>query len=305
MQTFTRIRNLNFSGKYPLAFTEQELQDVRMMTIDVSVARQALSPYFSSRTNPPNGFQGTFTQIWQDFVIRRHDVDFTRQRFVIADESDRQLIPAMKCIHELDVINLSLLATQLGQPNLIFLAQYVKDLSVMPFVLDELLFQCYADVALNVQVNVLKYEVCNFGNGENPTPPVPPVPLPVPIVEPGQPFPPALFAPEPPNSGGNYLPFPGDMSAPVDPSPLCGNYAVTYTIFNPTSPASVPFTQTITLPGNAYDTFIVEAVGGGSFNAGLVHSAPIMGDCTNDQETIVFSGGVAGLTITLDSSVEI
>ena len=94
MEEYVVLKTVTFSGKYPLSLTDAELEKARVILIDVQVSRKSKTPYFSNKTNPPNGFLGTFCTLADDFVLKRYDIDFEKQRFVFNFGTDRQDIPS-------------------------------------------------------------------------------------------------------------------------------------------------------------------------------------------------------------------
>lgn len=241
MEEFANIKKVQFSGKFPLILATADLKSARQVVMDVQVSRQPLSPYLSKKTNPPNGYYGSFCIVADGFVTQKFNIEFEKQRFIFEPSTDAQAIPAMGCILQTETDNLALVAQSLGVTVVKTPSAYYAALKPLFPDLANMLFQCYADTALSVTVQRLKYEICTPGN--DPTPPPPrPIPTPPPTqTPPGTSIPPGSYTPAPPGSGGNYEPFPGDGANPPPVGGIeCAKYKVTFIIRDIDNPNSDP-----------------------------------------------------------------
>jgi hypothetical protein len=251
MQTqYEVIKNLTFSGKYPLFLTKDDLEDAREILIDIEVLRRPRSPYFSDKTNPPNGFLASVVKREQKFHTERIDIIFEKTRLRILPCTDDQLIPTLLCVQAQDTANLVALGNALGVLLVADSGEYAENLLPLWIPPQELLFSCYAETALSVQVQRLKIDRC--GLGEDPEPP-PPIPLPKPPlvqISFDVPIPAPDYSPQPPGGANDYEPFPIDT--PDGGGGLgeeCEPVTVQYTVSDPGNENFPPTSGSITVLG--------------------------------------------------------
>lgn len=305
MQEFVVVRNETFSGRYPLKFSEENLTDIRALIIDVRISRPAKSAFFSNKTFPSNGFVSTMLSLSEGLALSRFDIEYAAQRFFFDFGTDRQLIPMHVCILKRETLNLSAAIVSLGGIPIVGDDAYIESLVPMPVLLDGFNFVCYADVALNVQAQILKHETCRDSGNPNPPPPKPKPPQNFPSFTPGTPITNQDYSPPPPGSGDDYEPYPGDGGGGNPPPPVCGNYEVSYLITNFTASGSSQTSGTIPTGGVPTGTFSRPGSSGGGFELGLVVPATIDGVCVPGQFVVVFSGASENATIEVSSVVEV
>ena len=217
MEEYTVIKTVTFSGKFQLVLTDADLEYARVLVADVEVTRRPQSPYFSTKTFPPNGFLGAACVLSGGFVTERIDVEYEKQRFIFHGSADEQDIPTQVCLAAIAASNLQALAIALGTVLSVGSSPYAEALTPSRLFPQILQFKCYADTALTVSVQVLKYENCTGTSQPPPPPPKPPAPPPAPQIPPGTPIPPEIYSP---NEGdpSSYEPFPLDEpEEPVEP----------------------------------------------------------------------------------------
>ncbi len=213
LQQFEIIKQVTFSGKFPLVLTDADIEDARCLHFDIFVSRPPTSPYFSSKTNPPESFYGTFIEMDRSIALRRYDIDYGRQRFRFTADLDHQVIPAMKCIYNLERSLFGFILEELIPGFIISEPDYLDRLTNIGQFSQLYLFKCYADTALTVVVYKKKFEACFEGSNENPPPPPPPEPPSIPAFAPGTPILEG-YAPDEGINAGDYEPFPGDFGDP-------------------------------------------------------------------------------------------
>jgi hypothetical protein len=244
-KNYVEIASYVFSGKFPAPIPFADIKKARILIADVQIVRPPLSPYFSDKTNPPNGFLGTMCAMSKGFVVSRYDIIFPKQRVYLQPQHDEQSTYMARCFDAIDANRLAVLATALGFPTVLTPNQFSLDLRSQGLFPDELLFVCYADTALSLTLSSLDVLECTPETSGFDTDPVPPPDIPAPVpVPPGQPVPPSVFSPRP--SGTNpadYAPFPLDNDGGGGGDfPACTPVTVTYSVELPDEPN--PFTGT-------------------------------------------------------------
>jgi len=260
MEEFNVVKNVVFSGRFPLVLDASITDKVRVLIADVEVVRPPSSPYFSSKTFPPNGFLATFTDIRDEYVLSRFNVEYERSRFVFWNGFDSQILPSMVCLASIGAVNLASLAIALGTSLGISSNPYVDSLTPITDLPNLLHFQCYADVGLSVTIQTLKYEECTDLVGERPEPPKPKTPLPKTKYPVGTPIPPSDLSPDELLQPEGYVPFPidspGDPDGGLPPTEACSLYNVTVFIEGyPDVDGFVGGFKTLPLLGEIEDTF--------------------------------------------------
>lgn len=291
-EEYEEVKNVTFSGKYPLEFSEEDIENVRSLVVYVQVARRSKSPYLSMKTNPPNGFLGTICAINNGHVLQRYDIDFEKQCFFFGEDVDRQLLPSQVCIVNQESQNLTQVAQALGLSVSLAPNAYLDSLTNRQVREEQLFFNCYADVALNVVVQRLKYELCNDDANPPPPPPKPkPVPPP-PEVPPGEPVPPSIYAPPPPGSGSNYEPFPGDRADPPGEGEECLSYAVSYIMRDPGNANFTPIEASVQVLGIVvgFET-IPSSTNPGLFDVVLRCGGQDLQDCLQGSAVPILTNG--------------
>jgi len=230
---FEIIETYVFSGKFEVPINFADIEKLRVLYADIQVVRKPKSPFFSNKTNPVNGFLGTFTTNIDGLTLRRYDIEFEKCRFILfGADIDTQQIYAARCYDALDTARLIVAVAELGGTLGSAQAPFSRDLTALSVPFDSLLFKCYADTALSVTLGRLDVLECTteypFETPPPPKPPAPPVP---PFYPPTVPISGEDYSPIPEGTDpNNYEPFPGD--APEEPGDFpqgenCVAYRVT------------------------------------------------------------------------------
>lgn len=306
MEDYEILKTVTFSGKYPLSLSDTDLEKTRVLLLDVQVSRKSKTPYFSNKTNPPNGFLGTFCTLAEDFVLKRYDIDFEKQRFVFTFNTDRQDIPTQICNLKRETVNLSAVAQALGIPVFVSDDDYTNALVALPIIERDFYFNCYADTALTVSVQRLKYESCSEFSNQPPSPPKPKKLPEPPTFPPGVSIPPDIYAPPPPGSGSNYEPFPGDVAGdPEVPSTSpCVRYRVNITVQDSGNPGFTPQTYNAEILGVIAGTYIKQ-ISEGNSEIGIIGGRIVGNTCVQREEYPQLTGTPVLEDIVINSIEEI
>ena len=306
MQEFEVLKTVTFSGKYPLSLTDAQMENARMILIDVQVSRPSKTPYFSEKTNPRNGFLGTFCTLADEYVLNRYNIDFEKQRFVFTFGTDRQDIPTQICNLKRETVNLSTVAIALGIPVFVTDDEYTKALVALPIVERDFYFNCYADTALTVSVQRLNYEACSEFSNPPPPPPKPKKLPEPPTFPPGVPIPPSIYAPPPPGSGSNYEPYPGDEPGEpgVQPTSPCVRYKVNITVRDSGNIGFAPITYDVEILGVIEGTYH-KSISETGFEIGIIGGNFVNDVCVGGKEYPQLTGTPVPSDITINSIEEI
>jgi hypothetical protein len=306
MEQFKKIKEVNFSGKFPLQLSNADLKDARAVCIDTQVLRRPSSPYFSNKSNPPNGYLGNFCRVEDGMVLDKNEIVFEKQRFLFLPCTDSQLIPTMLCLRD-DVFELLLeIAVKVGVPVIPAIDPYLLKLRPLFPGLSQMLFSCYADTALKVTVQLLKYEICNANGNDIPDPPQPLPPAGFTQIPAGEPVPPSIYAPPPDGSGTNYQPYPGDVPGTPGGGEECLRYIVNYTIVDTSNANFPPITADITVLGQVVGLEKVQNPSApSSFDIFVVCGGQDGGECLQGSRVIILQGGSVGIEGTINSIVAV
>jgi hypothetical protein len=177
-------------------------------------------------------------------------------------DDDQQIIPAMKCIFEAQLVYFTDIIEILAPGSVLPLGEYFTRL-VNPGLFSKIfLFKCYADTALTVVVRKRKYEVCDPTG--TPVPPPPPVPNPPPIPS----FPVGVpivdgLSPDEGFNPGDYEPFPGDTPGSDTGGETCTRYSIVVSV----SKDGNTSTQTYSIWGEYGDVSTTCDVDGDNFSS--------------------------------------
>lgn len=229
---FEVLQTYSFSGLFPIPLGRDITDEARILLLDFEVLREATSPSFSSRTNPPTSFYAAVCLIRDGYVLERRDVVFGKQRFYLQPAFDEQTMYALRCYDAINARRLQVAVDALGGSVVISTNPFSEDLTSLGIYPDLVTVSCYADTALSVRVIRLPVLTC-FPDFPSPTPDPPVVPQPPAIqrVPRGQPVPLAQYSPPPPGTlSTDYAPNPLD-AAVIEPPPFgisCTPYTVVY-----------------------------------------------------------------------------
>lgn len=306
---FEVVATYVFSGKFEVPINFADIEKTRVLYADIQVVRKPRSPYFSDKTNPVNGFLGTFTTNIDGLTIRRYDIEYEKTRvYLFGEHLDPQQIYAARCYDALDTARLIVAVAELGGSISSAQNPFSADLTAPGINFDSLLFKCYADTALSVTLGKLEVLECSedypFPTPPPPKPPAPPVP---PFYPPGEPISGSDYSPPPDNTDPeNYEPYPGDepdppLELPIEGECLRYRFTITYERYNVGSvqveiDLGAPIINFYTeeqVPFPAIDGLY--AVANGVWGTG--------GQCAGVLPTLIYNDLVGGSTFTIDSIV--
>lgn len=292
LQQYEIVKTVTFSGRFPLILSDADIAGARNIIFDIFVSRSPLSPYFSSRTNPPESFYGTFTEIADDIVLERRDIKYSRQRYTYVGNGDQQIIPAMKCLYELQRVLFGAILDAVSPGFVIVEGDYLERLNNPGLFSRQFLFVCYADTALTVVVRKRKFEECFDDAVDNAPPPFIPPPPSFPAFPPGTPILGGISPDEGVNPG-DYEPFPGDFpSTPPDDLFPFGDDCVAYLVtlswneFVQGAP-SVRVTRTFSVWGTIFGVTNEPRAGSNNGSVTILCSGNITDPCTPGFNPIV------------------
>lgn len=249
------------SGKGVLKVPAGAFQD-RYYILYLDVIRRPKNEYLSFEWNPPRSVYARLVFRKDGYVQSEDIVRYQREERTYVNDITGQNLRAIKCAYEGILISFDRQNAALGLIPLPY-DNLILDYKSLSLGWDEILFQCYADTAIQCRFYSLDYDTCNPANDQTDLPPPPPPPLPP--VPPGTPI--ASISPpydEDSSDDDNTQPFPGDDFEPPFP-PLPDNTLIRWNVstnLNPrTTYAQAVFT-TFTPIGNY-------AVTGGNEDPGL------------------------------------
>lgn len=228
MAELVKLDERLISGKGVLKVPAGAFQD-RYYILYLDVVRRPKNEYRSFEWNPPRSVYARLVFRKDGYVQSEDIMRYQREERTYVNDISGQNLRAIKCAYEgilisFDRQNAALGLIPLPYDNLIL--EY-KSLSLG---WDEILFQCYADTAIQARFYSLDYDTCNPANDQTDLPPPPPPPLPP--VPPGTPIGDISPPYEGEDDGGNTVPFPDDSTPPPpppDPEP-CDKVRVTLTV---------------------------------------------------------------------------
>jgi hypothetical protein len=224
MATLTLQDERLISGKGVLKVPAGVFQD-RYYILYLDVVRRPKNEYRSFEWNPPQSVYARFVYRKDGYVQNADIMRYQREERTYVNDITGQNLRAIKCAYEGTLESFNRLSAALGLVVLPY-TNLILEYKSLSLGWDEILFQCYADTAIQCRFYSLDYDVCNPANDQTDLPPPPPPPLPP--VPPGTP----IGSISPPydddDDGGNTVPFPGDESE--EPPPViepCSKLLVT------------------------------------------------------------------------------
>jgi hypothetical protein len=226
MAEYKLVSERTFSGKGTLKLATTD-KNFRHGVLYLSVLRPPRQIYANNAWNPSRSY-------YCNLVFRRNGyaMDEATQRYnqqswdVIADIT-YQVLAAVKCSYKLIIGTVQNPVNVLAGGSPVISA--LDSMSALQLAWDEVLFQCYADTAIQARFYTVPIEGCEPNSkSQQPPPPPPPPRTPVP---PGTPLTDLSTPYDGIDDGGNTQPYPGDKLTPPPP-PDCTkmNVTVKYTL---------------------------------------------------------------------------
>ena len=226
------IQDRTISGKGVLKIPN-DVRKNRAYVLYADIIRPPSQRYLNLQWNPYKGRYGNLVFLRNDYVIGTVTIDFPAQAFDGVNDISGQTLLAVKCAYEGVLQSFANLAVALSAtPGSIGLyvtgvTDLIKDYENLRMAYDEVRLVCYADTAIQLRVDALRYDTCDPDNDKDKPPRKPPPPkTPVP---PGTPVPNDDPYDDDTNDDGNSEPFPGDEPEPPPPfGDECVSYDVAY-----------------------------------------------------------------------------
>lgn len=225
MAEWETIQERRISGKGVLQVPTDVVKN-RAFILFATVIREPKNKYANYNYNPPKGRYATLTFLRQGYVLDVRPMEYSMQVWDGVNDVSGQTLIAVKCAYEgilQTFYNLSLaLGETPGGQGLTPLAitDLIKNYENLRLAWDEIRVQCYADTAISLRLDRLKYDVCDIEKDKDKPPPPPPEPEPP--IPPGTPIqdlsPPYKEGDDLEGDDGNTNPFPGD-TPPPPPNP--------------------------------------------------------------------------------------
>jgi hypothetical protein len=226
MATLTLRDERLISGKGILKVPAGVFQD-RYYILYLDVIRKPKNEYVSLEWNPPQSCYARFTYRKDGYVQSFDIMRFAREERTYVNDIAGQNLRAIKCAYEGTLESFNRLSAALGLVVLPY-TNLILEYKSLSLGWDEVLFQCYADTAIQCRFYSLDYDTCSPANDQTDLPPPPPAPLPP--VTPGTPIG-SISKPynDSTNDDGNSVPFPGDEFDPEEdfPGDTCVRYSLT------------------------------------------------------------------------------
>lgn len=227
MAELVKLDERLISGKGVLKVPAGAFQD-RYYILYLDVIRRPKNEYLSFEWNPPRSVYARLVFRKDGYVQSEDIMRYQREERTYVNDITGQNLRAIKCAYEGILISFDRQNAALGLIPLPY-DNLILDYKSLSLGWDEILFQCYADTAIQCRFYSLDYDTCNPANDQTDLPPPPPPPLPP--VTPGTPIG-SISNPYDPDTedDGNTQPFPGDASEPPPvepPGEACVKYRVT------------------------------------------------------------------------------
>jgi hypothetical protein len=177
------------------------------------IRRPSVADYNSQKFNPEKSYFGTISFLRDGYFLGGENLYFESQCWDRFTDFGGQELYAIKCAYSGILQTFFNLGNALALPS-ISITDNIKDWKPLSIAYDEVRIVCYNDVAINVTLKGIKYDLCPDDQSAPPQKPVPPPP-------------PAKFPPrtpidisppyQDPNDGGNTVPNPIDKVPPPPP----------------------------------------------------------------------------------------
>jgi len=208
------IQERLISGKGVLK-VPTDVKKNRAYVLFATVIREPRNKYLSFNWNPAKSRYGNLVFLREGYVVDTLPIEFTKQVFDGINDISGQTLIALKCAYVgvLDsLVNLSLAIG--GTPGGIGITPIsyvdeIKDYENLRLAWDEVRLQCYADTAISLRLDRLKYDSCSPDKDKDNPPPPPPPPEDNPPIPPGTPIV-NISDPYDGTDDGNTVPFEGD-----------------------------------------------------------------------------------------------
>lgn len=238
MAEWETVEERDISGKGILKIPSDKVKN-RAYVLFCTVIREPSNPYLNLNWNPSRARYGTLCFMRQGYLVDSKSIDFEKQVWDGINDVSGQTLLAVKCAYEGILITFANLVNAMSQtPGGIGLfvttiEDSIKDYENLRLSWDEIRVKCYADTALSLRLDVLKYDVCNEQKDKDKPPPSPPPPREK--VPPGMPIGDISRPYDGYNDDGNTAPFPSDdLTEPLPGTEggLCVPYRLYFSVLN-------------------------------------------------------------------------
>ncbi len=214
MAEWETIQERRISGKGVLKVPTDVVKN-RAFVLFATVIRQPKNKYANYNYNPPKSRYASLTFLRQGYVLDVLPMEYSTQVWDGVNDISGQTLIAVKCMYAgllQTFINLTnAMAATPGGIGLFYttIEDTIKDYESLRLAWDEIRVQCYADTAISLRLDRLKYDVCEPEKDQDRPPPPPPEYEPP--TPPGEP----ILDIDPPYNednmdNNNTQPFPGD-----------------------------------------------------------------------------------------------
>lgn len=218
-------RIISGKGVLRLDKSSNDFKKAKVITVFADVLRPPINGYANYNYNPPRGRFATLNFMYEGYVVKSESMDFDSQAWMFYPEINYQTGYALQCSYQGVLESFANLGLALGVTP-ISIENKIEDWTHTDLFWDEILVVCYADTAITLIAESVRYDLCPDQEDKEPdSPPSPPnLPDPVP---PGEPLGDGTNPPVSPpydgeNDSGNTEPFPDDSDTeppPPDPTP--------------------------------------------------------------------------------------
>jgi len=172
MQEYEKIDERLMSGQGLLRIPDEPLY--RDLIIYVQTVRRATNRFFNADWTPPKSLVCRVTQRYQGYVCKDNLVEFERAIIRITPDISAQVLEAVNCAYAGTLQSFFNLASCISECLPFNIVNNVEKMVRLDFKPDDLVFNCYSDTAILVQLYALKYQLCGADMTEAPPPPPPP-----------------------------------------------------------------------------------------------------------------------------------